>query len=382
MMLRFATQRYSCQQCGRCCRRFLVPVSRLEIEAISKLPWEKGSDQRARCYDVLGGASYLKKDPQTGECAFLENGTQCRMHAAFGGKCKTISCRAYPFEFMRTFDDEITCAVRFDCPAVQQNAGEKLIAYRGDVEELLADPLMPSLAAPVNPLLMDGLTRQALEIIADFLKESLLSTDVPVPALALMAVRLQKLGCTFLNDLETLRTVLPSMREKAAKETAGIFEIGQTWPERTQLRRTMLECLKLDRQLPDFSLGFRIHQMALAAGILCGGGNPRNFGPEQPSVAIRRAKLFDNACWKCEADAWATYRRCLAVRLESRQFFASAYYQKGFFEGLQALFNTWKPAILLARLHAAETHPESICRADVDYATGLLDHCHGRRVRL
>ena len=64
------------------------------------------------------------------------------MHASFGSKCKTISCRAYPFEFMRTFDDEITVAARFDCPSIQQDSGENLGYYRIELEEILGDPLM------------------------------------------------------------------------------------------------------------------------------------------------------------------------------------------------------------------------------------------------
>ena len=381
-MLILSSQRYECQQCGRCCRRFLIPISQTEIEAISKLPWQHATDAKIQCYTSINGRSFLKADAKTAECVFLENGTKCRMHAAFGSKCKTISCRAYPFEFMRTFGDDITVAGRFDCPAIQSNSGKILEFQRFDLEELLADPLMHALPPPISPLQMDGLTRNTIEFLADTLKDIVLKGDTTIPAIALLVRNIRRLGYTFANDLDTLKEVLPSMLDKARRKSFDDSVIGINWPARNRLRDEMLRYLRYDRQAPDFSIAARLKQLRLSAEIFAGCGNPRSFGPEQPNVTIRTARLFDNDFWHSEENAWECYRRFLSVRLESRQFFASAYYGKSFFDGLDALFKTWDAALLLSRLHAASVHPGVIDSADVAYATGLIDHYHGRRIKV
>ena len=382
MGFRVASQRYACQRCGRCCRRFLIPLGAGEVRAISRLPWPSPADRRSQCYRVLGGRAYLRADSRTAECLYLAEGDLCRMHHCFGALGKPIACRAYPFAFMRTFGEEVSVAARFDCPAVQANQGEALGFYRGEWERLFADPLMPPLPPPISPAQMDGLTRRTLETVADFLKEALEGGEASLPALQRMVRRLRQLGPAFLNDQETLPVVLPSMLEKAMGEFPREEPVvGALWPERVRLRQRMLECLRFDRQLPDFSLGARLRQMGCNAAILWGHGNPRAFGPQQPDLPLHRANLFQNDQWRSAPEAWKPYRRCLAVRLETRQFFASAYYGKGFFDGLEALLDTWGTAVVLARLHAATAHPGRVQTEDAAYAAGLLDHLHGRKSR-
>lgn len=387
MSLRLATgQQYACQKCGRCCRRFLVQLSSREVEAISRLPWEDPELRRIHSYRVLGGRSYLMADAATARCVFLGEGDLCRMHAAFGGRCKPISCQAYPFAFQRTFEDEITAAPRFDCPSVQQNQGFPLVHYRVELETLLEDPLMPPLPPPFTETQKEGLTRQAIQRIADFLAGLLhrpVGPEAPsLPALQTLVQRLRTLGAGFLNDHETLETVLPSMLQKAMTEHPQEEPIiGILWPERVRLRQRMLDCLRFDRQLPDFSLSARLRQCLQNGRFLWGFGNPRDLGPDLPEAALHRAGLFENDRWKSAPDTWECYRRCLAIRLETRQFFGAAYYGRPFFTGLEALLDTWKTAVLLARIHAVSRKDSALDASDGQFATGLLDHIHGRMTR-
>ncbi len=308
------------------------------------------------------------------------------MHAAFGGRCKPISCQAYPFAFQRTFEDEITAAPRFDCPSVQQNQGFPLVHYRVELETLLEDPLMPPLPPPFTEAQKEGLTRQTIQRIADFLAGLLrrpAGAEAPsLPALQTLVQRLRALGAGFLNDHETLETVLPSMLQKAMAEHPQEEPIiGILWPERVRLRQRMLDCLRFDRQLPDFSLSARLRQCLQNGRFLWGFGNPRDLGPDLPEAALHRAGLFENDRWKSAPDAWECYRRCLAIRLETRQFFGAAYYGRPFFTGLAALLDTWKTAVLLARIHAASRKDSTLDASDGQFATGLLDHIHGRMTR-
>ena len=377
-MLQIAHQRYSCQECGRCCRRFLVSVTPLEIEAIAKLPWPPGQRPTRDFYCAIHGHAFFRHDAQTGDCVYLDEHSHCRMHAAFGAKCKAISCRAYPFEFLATFPGEVTVAARYDCPAVLANAGHSTERYRSELEELLQDPQL-HLGNGFSEAELDGLTRESILAFCEFLQKSILMPDIPFNALRMMARRLDQLGRPFANDVETLKTVLPSMRDKAIRETPGASP-GRSWPERIHFRSKLLDYLRYDWQTGDFSWRQRFRQVWLATKLFMGHGNPRDFDPHQPDSPFAKARIFDAKSWHAPTppEVWDSLRRCLASRVESLQFFGRAYYGTPFFKGLDELLETADCALALARLHAAASHLGHLEAADGDYAVALIDHCHGK----
>ena len=377
-MLQIASQRYSCQECGRCCRRFLVSVTPLEIEEIAKLPWPGGSHPPRDFYSVIHGHSFFRKHPTTGECVYLDEHSHCRMHATFGAKCKAIACRAYPFEFLATFPGEVTVAARYDCPAVLANSGKPIERYRSELEEILQDSQL-QLGNGFSEAELDGLNRESILAICDFLRKSVLLPEIPVNALRELIRRLERLGRIFANDIETLKTVLPSMRDKAVRETPA-SEPGRTWPERIRLRSLMLNYLRYDWQTGDFSWKARFHQAWLATKVFLGHGNPREFGRQQPDIPFAKARIFASKEWSSPVNptVWDSLRRFLGTRLESLQFFGRAYYGVPFFKGLDELLETADCAMVLARLHATTTHPGTLTPEDGDYAVALIDHCHGK----
>ena len=376
-MLQIASQRFSCQGCGRCCRRFLVPLTPLEIEAIAKLPWPPGERPTRDFYAAIHGHAFFRHTT-AGECVYLDENSRCRMHAAFGAKCKALACRAYPFEFLATFPGEVTAAARYDCPAVLANHGNSAESHRRELEEILQDPQL-HLGNGFTATELDGLTRESILLVCKFLRESIQQPEIPANALRELAKRLDRLGRVFVNDTETLKTVLPSMRDKAVRETPPAPP-GRTWPERIRLRSLMLNCLRYDTQTGDFSWKARLRQARLATAFFLGHGNPRDFGEQQPDSPVAKARPFDEKLWSdpVSPEVWASLRRCIATRLETLQFFGRAYYGAPFFKGLDALFAAAEAALPLARLHAAATHPGTLTPADGDYAVALIDHCHGK----
>ena len=377
-MLQIAHQRYSCQECGRCCRRFLVTVTPLEIEAIAKLPWPPGERPTRDFYSSINGHAFFRHDETTGSCVYLDEYSHCRMHAAFGAKCKALSCRAYPFEFLATFPGEVTAAARYDCPAVLSNTGNPADHYRQDLEELLQDSQL-HLGKDFSVTELDGLTRESILALCEFLRQSVLKPDISINALRTMAQRLERLGRTFVNDTETLKTILPSMRDKAIRETPPAAP-GRTWPERIRLRSKILNCLRYDCQTGDFSWRQRFRQAFLATKLFLGHGNPRDFGSHQSDSPFAKARIFDAKAWQSSPspEVFDSLRRCIATRLESLQFFGRAYYGTPFFKGLDELLETAETALALARLHASASHPGTLVPADCDFAVALIDHCHGK----
>ncbi|MBR4518447.1 MAG: YkgJ family cysteine cluster protein [Victivallales bacterium] len=377
-MLQIAHQRFTCQECGRCCRRFLVPVTPLEIEAIAKLPWPPGECPTRDFYCSIHGHAFFRHDAQNGDCVYLDEHSHCRMHAVFGAKCKALSCRAYPFEFLATFPGEVTAAARYDCPAVLANSGHHTEHYRSDLEEILQDSQL-HLGKGFTAEELDGLTRESILVLCEFLRKSIFEPDIPVNALRELARRLERLGRPFVNDVETLKTVLPSMRDKALRETPPATP-GRTWPERIRIRSKLLNCLRYDCQTGDFSWRTRLRQATLALKLFTGHGNPNDFDSRQPDSPFAKARIFDAKTWSTPVspEVWDSLRRCLATRLESLQFFGRAYYGATFFKGLDELLEIADSALALARLNAAATHLGHLEPADGDYAVALIDHCHGK----
>ena len=296
------------------------------------------------------------------------------MHAAFGAKCKALSCRAYPFELLATFPGEVSVAARYDCPAVSAGEGERLSSMRSDLAELAADPQL-HLGSGFSERELDGLSREAVETIA----AACMETDMR--AMERLVIALEKLGRAFVNDIPTLKEVLPSMQAKAARQAQEMPEpLGGTWPQRIALRKELVYYLRRDEALKDFGLRTRLRLAAATAKIYFGGGTARAFSDEHPAITLRQARLFDERRWPPPA-VMEPYYLFVHTRLESLQFFGRAYHGEPFFKGLLALAGTWRVATLLARLHAAERNAQLIDNEDVIYTRNIIDHCFGRRLR-
>ena len=376
-MLRIADQHFTCRQCGRCCH-LPAALSPLELEAIAKLPWPAGSQPPRDYYAAWHGQPFLKRDAATRACVYLDERNHCRMHAAFGGQCKPLTCRAYPLEFLRTFGDEVTVAARFDCPAVLAGDGPALASRRAELEAL-ASEVRPHLGRGFTDTECDGLSPDAIRHFTAFLAARLSDGAAP-EALIRLAADLHRLGAAFINDIETLDTVLPSMFDKAARTTAAT-PLGATWPHRTNLRRALLDCLRRDDPLDGTSLGTRLRRALHAAAVMTGGGNAARFSPDNPDFPIRQARLFDQRRWPAAPpETFAVHRRFLAVRLDTLQFFGSANHSASFFDGLEQLLRTCDTALALARLHAAACHRDTPSPEDTANTTALIDHAFGRAV--
>ncbi len=380
MQLRLANQRFSCRQCGRCCRAFRPALTPLEVEAIAKLPW-RGEPPTRDFYAVFQGRAHLRKQAD-GRCVYLDGDNRCLMHAAFGAKCKALSCRAYPFELLATFPGEVSVAARYDCPAVSAGEGERLSSMRSDLAELAADPQL-HLGSGFSERELDGLSREAIEAIAAACAEVLSMPSGGARAMERLVVALERLGRGFVNDIPTLKEVLPSMRTKAVRQAQETREpLGATWPQRIALRKELVYYLRRDEALKDFGLHTRLRLAAATAKIYFGGGTARAFSDEHPAIPLRQARLFDERRWPPPTPAvMEPFYTYVCTRLESLQFFGRAYHGEPFFKGLLALAGTWRIAILLARLHAADENAQVIGVQDITYARNIIDHCFGRRLR-
>jgi Fe-S-cluster containining protein len=375
-------QHCGCILCGRCCRRFHVRLTEAEVTRLQALDWGTEPDVPRDFVHRLHGQAYFRRRADGG-CVFLDGQTgACRMHARFGFDAKALTCRGYPHNLASTWRDEVSVVARLDCPAVQQDAGRPLESGRRQIERLVEE-LGTRGGFTVRQL--DGLSREAVErltralvgLIEDYHNES---PGTLAYALFLLATRCQTLGATFLNDLETLETVLPSLlgavRNEAATRPAGRF--GRL--SRILFREWLAAACRRDEELVRPSLAVRLRRSAALAAYAVGAGSLRTMGQEHPDLSLRRVGLFaGGAGWEPSSPAaWESFRGLLVARLEGPQFFGVAYYGEPFFTGLRALLQSYPLVLAAARTHAAARSVRCIETPDVHYAVGAIDHSLGR----
>ncbi|HLJ56873.1 MAG TPA: YkgJ family cysteine cluster protein, partial [Chthonomonadaceae bacterium] len=101
-------QRFTCAQCGRCCHRTTVPVTRAEVEALRAAGVGKWVDGEA--FEPIpghGGLLRIRKRPgdDGGACVFLTPESRCRIHEEMGERSKPLACRVFPFSFHPAGDE-------------------------------------------------------------------------------------------------------------------------------------------------------------------------------------------------------------------------------------------------------------------------------------
>ena len=145
--LRFdAEQRFTCRQCGRCCRRgWDIALSPGEVDAYRRARVERFYRERE---DVPEGAAHDPFEPipghaaysrirkrADGACGFLSPDNRCRIHEEMGSSSKPLTCRLFPFRFHPGERDTLVTA-SFCCPTVVRNDGATLASQSRDVAPL------------------------------------------------------------------------------------------------------------------------------------------------------------------------------------------------------------------------------------------------------
>jgi Fe-S-cluster containining protein len=137
-------QRFTCGQCGRCCRSFDVPLTAGEVEAFRKPSLTRLFREREDAAEGTSlepfepasgrGGGYRLRKRADGACGFLSPAGLCRIHESLGPQRKPLACRLFPFRLHAAEGAPLVTA-SFSCPAVVANTGTPL---GGQLEELSA----------------------------------------------------------------------------------------------------------------------------------------------------------------------------------------------------------------------------------------------------
>ena len=141
-------QRFTCSQCGRCCRRpweVVVTASEVELyENNNAARWYRESEDAPEGvvkdpFDTLpGGPSrFLRiRKREDGVCGFLSPQNRCRIHEELGEDRKPLTCRMFPYRMHPIGSGDTLVTTSFCCPTTVANEGAPLPRLRRGIQLL------------------------------------------------------------------------------------------------------------------------------------------------------------------------------------------------------------------------------------------------------
>lgn len=133
-------QRFSCRECGRCCRGWDVAVTQAEVDGYRRAGAERlfvdpaqAAGEALDPFEPLGEPGFYRiRKRSDGACGFLSPGNRCRIHEELGAEKKPLTCRMFPFA-VHPGGPRAVLTASLSCPTVVENAGARL----GDQAALL-----------------------------------------------------------------------------------------------------------------------------------------------------------------------------------------------------------------------------------------------------
>jgi len=150
-------ERWSCHQCGICCRGSLVPLSAEDVARLNSQKWQERPEYRHQPVMVrerLLGHEHRLAQREDGSCVFLLPDGLCQIHKEFGFDAKPLVCRMFPLQIVPR-DNVAYVTLRRACPSAATDRGTSVaeqleFARRLARERHLADE------APTPPPLKPG----------------------------------------------------------------------------------------------------------------------------------------------------------------------------------------------------------------------------------
>lgn len=171
-------ERWSCHQCGNCCRGSLVYLSEPEVARIRDQGWEEEPDLAGKRLLVKTGSRtrpYRLAHRADGTCVFLGEDGLCRIHAKFGYEAKPTICQVFPLQLIPQ-EKQAILTTRRACPSAAADKGVPVADHMPFIKQLVSDGRLR--AAPIAaPLLKSGerrdwkTARAVLQCAAELLQD-------------------------------------------------------------------------------------------------------------------------------------------------------------------------------------------------------------------
>jgi len=178
-------QRFTCRQCGRCCRRgWDIALTTGEVEAYRRAKAARFYREREDAPEgaeedpfepIPGHPAYHRiRKRADGACGFLSPQNRCRIHEELGGAQKPLTCRLFPFRF-HPGETATLVTASFSCPTVGRNDGALVSAQERDLLPLAKAWLRehPEEPGPVELVAGVRLSAETAEVLRSVLRRIL-----------------------------------------------------------------------------------------------------------------------------------------------------------------------------------------------------------------
>ena len=225
-------ERWSCHQCGVCCRGSVVPLSEDDVARLQSQRWEEHADFRGTHVMLRQswlGHEYRLAHRDDGSCVFLDPDGLCRIHKELGFDAKPLVCRMFPLQIVPR-DNVAIVTLRRACPSAAADKGTA-VADQLDFARQLARERHLADAPPEPPPIKPGERREWRVTRKLLLALERLLTDERYPPVRRLVHAL--IFCRLLEQAKTR-----PMTDERLAELFGVLEqnvtdeVGELFSER------------------------------------------------------------------------------------------------------------------------------------------------------
>jgi lysine-N-methylase len=377
--------RYSCIQCGDCCRTLEVTMTEPEHERLAEHDWAATlADYRhdrylRRIRRGRGRQRWRLRPLKTGACRFLTDDNLCRVHAVLGYDAKPFAGRLFPFTFSVT-PAGVFVGCRFNCPAVVRGEGLPLEEQRRDIERLYREyaRVYEPRREPDRVRFFGrfGLGWRDILRIEDQLRAFLLLHDLPIPLrlLACRALVRQFVSGSLSTGRDARVGADPDAILRTLAGSAG--SVPAPGPmERVFFR--LLAAAFLGAELPSFRempftrrLGVRLGRVL---GRFCDALGARKMPLPGTGNAVPLRDVAKVDTREIDETSTAMLERYFVGKLSSQSFFGLSFFGRSFAEGIEFLACTHAVLLRVAAAHAVAAGRHAPNADDVEYAIRQID---------
>ncbi len=380
-------QNWSCHNCGGCCRQHAIEVTREEFERIVKQGWrglpgfEPGQPIFVWHAGPFWNQRYRLANREDGACVFLDDKGLCRIHSKFGEAAKPLACRVYPYA-LHPAGKSVTVSLRFSCPSVVANRGQRLVDSIKDLREI-ERLVVPDAADQTSPPALTSAVNLDWKEIRLFV--AALDQTFTAPRTTFLTRLLRAL---FWVNLVSQSQFTKIRGERLPDYLAIIMAAAEpevpddlsALPPPSRIGRVHFRLLAGQYARKGTSVEARAGwsgrwKLLQAAWRLSRGKG--TVPPLQPGLREVPFAQLEQPFGGLPTGAEELLTRYFRVKIQGFHFCGPAYYDIPFVEGFQSLVLVVPSVLWIARWIAASADRQTLTLDDLQQAIAIADHHHG-----
>ncbi|MEA2013676.1 MAG: YkgJ family cysteine cluster protein [Verrucomicrobiota bacterium] len=376
-----AKQKFSCQNCGKCCQDWYLPLTAEDKKRLENLKWSKTFLDKIgeKQFQIIKGDFYLAHR-KNGTCVFRdEEKNECMIHKKFSFKTKPLGCRIYPLNIGAAFSGSVSVACRYDCPAVVQDIGNPI-----SVDEISEYIPELQLRKGFSKSETTGLTTNSLVMFLNNITEKILVKNEnsllskQIAHIFSFTNEVSKLGDAFLNDTETMKVLYSSLLEKSKNDVS--LRDMKFFPLKRMIFRMLITTYFLgdDEAILNKNILKRFSKTLDITKNIFGFANLKTISRDSLDVTWKKADVFNLSEERFALDAQDVIARYIKTKIQSFQFFGEYYYGENVFTGIKSLCLAYKLSLMIAAIYSSSDNSEIIQKKHVQKALQTLAHSWGR----